>query len=949
MPDFGGRDRELSEAGGSLLARFWADDPGATALLWHPSRSDRPTAWTYAQLWAHAARIGAALLAEHGARAGDRVGVAIAEGPELVLVAVALLAHGLVLVPLEADECPVERMRFMLEDAMPALVVATGGGASSWHLHATLRAAGAAHVVDAQWLCFGRGGAVGPMAAPTGSLDATLAALIAAEPPGDSECHIFFTSGSTGRPKGCVVHRSALTAYCTANVQAHDLRGPPEVVFVASPHTFDPSLGDIASTLCTGAAIALAPRSDIAASLGSCLARAHATHVTTTPTAWRAVDAEHPPPQLRVVALGGEPMPTALVEAWLRRVRLLNTYGTTECCVYQAISEVDSPADARMLGEPFAGTRFLVAAGDGSDWRVRVQEGSGEEGELWLGGPQVGRGYAGDRDAVARESERRFFPVAEAEQAHAGGPMVFRTGDIVLDSPRGWQLRGRRDGQVKVRGRRLELSEVEAAIERVAVDLVSAVGAYLDGGGRLVVWCKLRECGGCGEGVGGGGGGGGGGDEEERPSGGGEGEGEDSDSVLTTSACGRVTRATLRLLCGTVLAEWAIPSKIALTVRPLSTTASGKLDRRSLQAWPLPSPSLLPYRLARIYAGNSLTEIPLDGPRTGEVSAVDSVVDAQSAVGPRADLKARADGARACAGALPPDPSASLDGDALEPTVGETRRFAEAAALARQAATAGAVKALRALVCLLIDECSTTGNATTGAAKGTAVAARGSESERAVGAALRAACTAGKVECANACLLLSPGAARMSGPQGDCALHAAARAPSAQVVPLILAAGASLADLDHHGQSALHYAARAGASARVLDALAKAAGAGGCKKPGRGRAGGRGGRKGGGAAVGHDVAAAVERAANAQDKWGRSPLHWAAVHGHAHAVEWLLAAGASRAVADQAGETALLMAERRALCSAADRGGEGPPARWSSVAKALGGAGTTRALRASAK
>ncbi|KAG8469179.1 hypothetical protein KFE25_007697 [Diacronema lutheri] len=1093
----------------TLLARLRSGASGAdaVALRVFPPAPGAPIEWTYAQLWAHATDVGRRLTGAHALQPGQRVALAVREGAELALLTVALLAHRLVLVPIDVDD-PVERLRAVIDDTEPALVVCASELA---HRRDALRAAGAARVVDARELCGGRGGGgvsgsrAGADAAlrppPPDSGLAALDALLAAEADGGAfpamddgraVSHIFFTSGSTGRPKGCVVQRAALAAYCAAHARAHDVR-PGDVVLVASAHTFDPCLGEMASALCAGATVALAPRRELAAALGGCLARARATHVTTTPTAWRAVDPARPPASLRVVALGGEPMPLPLAASWSGQVVLLNTYGTTEACVYQAACRVREPADARLLGEPFVGTRLFLAADDGADWRARVREGSGDEGEIWVGGAQVGLGYAGGDARVAAECALRFVHVDERDRAEAGGNVLYRTGDIAAATARGWVLRGRRDGQVKVRGRRLELDEIEAAIEAAAAEFVSAVGAYVNARGALVVWCVLRggsaraECGGdaAETAVGGA-------RAEHAPAAGAGADANDAhvaaiaaDAALARTRGASLARAAARLLCATRLAAWAVPSTFALTRRALPCTASGKLDRRALRAWPLPTladelldavaaecvrdegvrdgddaaweaegweaegweaegalgsaalPSTkaeravaaawaavlaIPYGALR--SGSSFVELGGDSLAALDACRRLATLDARGAdaragaredgwglelrVGPLELLRtprlrpfarllarserelARAgpgrvgaagdadDDARAGDGSDAPDGAThararartalsgvgctsardvaargmedgGVEADAAEAlgadAGGETQRLDDAAAIVRLAASAGEASLLRALLPMLMSAPSTPP-----AAVGAAVAA--TDGERAVAAALRAACAAGRVECARACLRACPRAARVPGPRGELALHAAVRAPSAHVVALVLGeAGAMIGVLDDHAQTAVHHAARAGAPARVLDALraggggsddARARRADGAKRP---ATRGRGGRSAG--LDGAAAEAAWVACVNRRDAWGRTALHWAALNGHAHAAEWLLAAGADRAAVDAAGESALQMAERRALCSAAERAGAGPPARWSAVAKALGGAGTTRALRTS--
>ncbi|KAJ1529025.1 hypothetical protein HK405_002454, partial [Cladochytrium tenue] len=257
----------------------------------------------------------------------------------------------------------------------------------------------------------------------------------------DAESHVFFTSGSTGRPKGCSATRGNLTAFCAARNEAHVV-GSGAVVFVASPHTFDPALGDALAALAAGATVASARRSATFAALGKCLSSTLATHVCATPAAFGTLgDGGWGPdelPALRVVALGGEPMPAAVAARWAGRVRLLNTYGVTECCVYQTVAEVAvdaHPLARRALGEALGATRVLLMApaSDAVDWAamepvpedaVTRLEGSVTDttaaaaaeaaaasladgldarsvGEVWIAGPQVGTGYVG-RDELTR-------------------------------------------------------------------------------------------------------------------------------------------------------------------------------------------------------------------------------------------------------------------------------------------------------------------------------------------------------------------------------------------------------------------------------------------------------------------------------------------------------------------------------------------------------------------
>ena len=219
-------------------------------------------------------------------------------------------------------------------------------------------------------------------------------------------CWIYYTSGSTGPPKGVLCeHRCAVNyldnhplfapypGHETTDAQAgaqihtdtdtdtdaqswHDSKrrrcreaGEGEVdhgcqllgqerggrprVLVPSSFTFDPSAGDIFATLAQGGVLCLASRGEMLGDLGGCLASLSITHVCSTPAVWRTVTREaRELPHLRVVALGGEPMPDALVSKWAGTVTLLNLYGTTEATVYQLVRRMAVGDSPKLLGSP---------------------------------------------------------------------------------------------------------------------------------------------------------------------------------------------------------------------------------------------------------------------------------------------------------------------------------------------------------------------------------------------------------------------------------------------------------------------------------------------------------------------------------------------------------------------------------------------------------------------
>ncbi|KAL6064296.1 putative peptide synthase SimD6, variant 2 [Balamuthia mandrillaris] len=471
-----------------------------------------------------------------------KVVVLLEEGPMLPVTELAILLAKMVIVPLDGSD---PRLPFVLQDVNPTAIL-TKDEEHSAKVLAFLEQSAAATVPLSHTI----GNEVQPAEAPRESKQGRVAslppyrvlsieALLAGYASGEGEAeeeaaatstgaeraeeetdeeanmlsHIVFTSGSTGRPKGCIISRRALAVYCAAKNEAHQVT-QESVCFVASPHTFDPSLGDFFATWWEGGTLALAPRSLIFTCLGGCLATTRASHVQTTPSLFRTLRQrtasgdgrgdtalEYGPaqlPWLQVVALGGEPMPSRMVQRWAPHVMLLNTYGVTECCVYQAFAVLSSASmDGRTLTRPLRGTTLFLMSLQEEEEKAKeggknepkglsslVPERSGQQGELWIGGLQVGQGYLNRPELT----QQRFLE-------HPLYGKCFRTGDIAIALPEGgWRLLGRYDAQVKLAGQRVELGEIEEVLLSVASpSLVQAVAVVLTrsqfGTKQLVAWC----------------------------------------------------------------------------------------------------------------------------------------------------------------------------------------------------------------------------------------------------------------------------------------------------------------------------------------------------------------------------------------------------------------------------------------------------------------------------
>lgn len=426
--------------------------PGAVAVV------GRDRSATYAELDAEANRLAAHLLSL-GTGTGGVVGLCLSRTVDMVVALLAVLKAGGTYLPLD-PEYPPERLRFMLEDSGATAVVTDQGLLG-------LLPATPGHVV-----CLDRD-------------RAAIAALPAARPglafDQEQVAYLIYTSGSTGRPKGVQVPHRGLVNLVAALRHRPGL-GPHDVVVAVTTLSFDIAVVELWLPLTVGARVVLAS-ADVAASpaaLAALIEQAQVTFVQATPATYRMlVDAGWPArPGLRVLC-GGEAMPVSLAAALLRRgVELWNMYGPTETTVWSTAARITRPRDALSIGRPLANTTVHVL--DPALEPVAV----GVPGELHIGGAGVTHGYLGRPELTAERFVDDPFDATP-------GARLYRTGDLVRWSGDGSiEFLGRLDHQVKVRGHRVELGEVEAALELQPGVRAAVVAAAADpsGSSRLVAY-----------------------------------------------------------------------------------------------------------------------------------------------------------------------------------------------------------------------------------------------------------------------------------------------------------------------------------------------------------------------------------------------------------------------------------------------------------------------------
>ena len=455
---------------------------------------------TYAELMAKADAVAARLVAA-GVNADEPVGILLERSVELVAVLLGVWQAGAAYAPLEA-EAPAGRVRAVVVANRIRVVVGSEGlreKLMGLEGVTTVEVGGDGAVEAPSSKVQAPGKQQGSREARGAGSESDVSGLVsvgaglgpqrrgggAAAPSGLA--YVLFTSGSTGRPKGVAVSQGALANHMKWFTAAFGFSAQ-DVVLQKTPVTFDASVWEFWAPLMVGGRLELAAAGAERepAQLLKTVREAGVTVLQAVPTLLAVLAGE---PELRacetlrVVFSGGEALTAAVRDAWGAALRrpLVNLYGPTEAtieCATWTCGEADGAGATVPIGCPAPGCVLHVL--DAALWPVAP----GVAGELCVAGAQVARGYWGRPELTAE----RFVPDPFSSEP---GARMYRTGDIVR-----WRADGvleylrREDGQVKVRGQRVELGEVEAALAglpgvRQAVAVVRA--------GELIGYVQTEE------------------------------------------------------------------------------------------------------------------------------------------------------------------------------------------------------------------------------------------------------------------------------------------------------------------------------------------------------------------------------------------------------------------------------------------------------------------------
>lgn len=410
--------------------------------------------WTYVELDQQSDRLAAALAARG---VGPEAVVVTHSGraPELALAFLGILKAGGVFAPID-DSQPPERLRTIVADAEPRLVLTMGSRAVADELSEVLSQQGVAAVSIGDLLAEGG-------KSPSPSLSE------------DNLAYLIYTSGSTGAPKGVALSRRALAEATCGLTELLGLGpGDSHLLLAAS---FDIAVTQIGIVLAGGATLLC---DETLSPLEFLSSAPLTTTLSATPSMLDQIEDRFE--GLHTILVGGEECLDSIADRWGQGRRFLNGYGPTEAALMVSAGERQA-SGAPPIGKPFGSTRAYVL-----DQAMAVLP-DGIPGELYLGGPQVARGYVGSPALTAA----RFVPDPFSGQP---GARLYRTGDLVRRRPADGQLEfyGRTDRQVKIRGFRVELGEVESALASFTEVRASAVVVQQENGRhRLTAYLVPQE------------------------------------------------------------------------------------------------------------------------------------------------------------------------------------------------------------------------------------------------------------------------------------------------------------------------------------------------------------------------------------------------------------------------------------------------------------------------
>ncbi|KAJ3460336.1 hypothetical protein MRS44_011203 [Fusarium solani] len=414
---------------GQLLHHIFEDQvsrsPGSCALEFFPQGR-----LTYHELNNQSNSL-ASFLREKQLPGRDVVALSSEKSPLLVVAVLAVLKAGMVWIPLPADATE-DRVQYILETSKAGLILEYTSNSLSIRTDLDVIHLNEMYQDDTLF----------PHITTNLGLDSRSERDL---------CHILFTSGSTGTPKGVMIEHRAVRHNALELTKMFNLGSDTRTLQFAAP-TFDIFGLDLFMTFACGGCLIMAPRELMMEDMTEFLVKMNITYTQLTPTIIQTIEPERVS-SLRVLASSGEALPQSLADRWRHNVKLFNAYGPTETivCTVEDLSK-NKDIDAACVGRQVHRLDVRLLADD----EARPVP-LGEVGEICVAGPQLLRGYL--------SSKGQFQP----PECYIDGARFYRTGDLGRSElskagVRTIRLIGRRDAEVKLRGIRINLAEVERSI-----------------------------------------------------------------------------------------------------------------------------------------------------------------------------------------------------------------------------------------------------------------------------------------------------------------------------------------------------------------------------------------------------------------------------------------------------------------------------------------------------
>jgi amino acid adenylation domain-containing protein len=370
-----------------------------------------------------------------GARPGSLVAISMERSLEMVIALMGTLKAGAAYVPLD-PAFPADRLRFMLDDSKASLLLTRSEEKERWgELPANVRAV----CLDTDWRLISE------------EADEALSVSMSSE----NRTYVIYTSGSTGWPKGVEIPHRAVANFLYSMRREPGLTAADKLLAVTSI-SFDIAGLEIFMPLTVGARLILASAEEIfdATKMKALIRSSGATVMQATPSFWQfLVESDWSGDRQIKVLCGGEALSRELADKLLERAgEVWNLYGPTETTIWSTICKITPGTGPICIGQPIANTQLYLM--DAHLQPVPI----GVPGELHIGGHGVARGYL-NRPELTSE---KFIPDPFSE-----GNRLYKTGDLARYRADGTlECLGRNDFQVKLRGHRIDLGEIESVLRR---------------------------------------------------------------------------------------------------------------------------------------------------------------------------------------------------------------------------------------------------------------------------------------------------------------------------------------------------------------------------------------------------------------------------------------------------------------------------------------------------